>query len=746
MTALHVVYNSAPDTTGAAIRTRYLVETQARLGVRPVVVSSPFQPPADPSQAGGFEYCNDIRYYRCYNGADPARFMAAGKPWWERAARLAALGGFIGRIRQVARTEGAQVIHAHNLFFCGLAAEAAGRALGLPVIYEVRSLVEEGMDNIGWLLRPAWRGLEGLACRLASHVTVICEGLRGELIRRGLPDHRITVAGNGVDLEAHRPEAECAAGGLVAGYIGTLVDYEGVETLIEAAARLAPAHPGLRLVIVGDGPARPELERRARSRRLDSVVRFTGRVPHERVSDYYREIDLLVLPRRRTRLTDLVTPLKPLEIMAHARPLIASDCGGHRELIVDGVNGLLFPAGDAAALAHRMDALLADPVQRRRLGDSARAWVSRHRSWESQCRPVVELYQRLARGRRRGVLLVAPAPPGDPLGGVHNGVAMLLGSELAARHGLRVWDRSRGRRFAAFAAGLVLDRPRLVHIKSSSGVNFAESAVYAAAGRMLGLRVLLQLHSGDFERWYREQGRAGRWSIRGALRVPTDILVLSDYWKDVVSRLAPGRPVHLAPNGVEIPGQPAAGSPDGQMRVLTIATLGRHKGHFEILEAAARLRGRPIQFLLAGPDRASGRGEGEQVRRLATQLGLDGMVQFPGPVGPHRKAELLESCDVFLLPSRAEGMPNAVLEAMAAGLPVVATPVGALPEMLPDGVLIPVGDSAALAAALEFLLAFPDLRRHLGLRNRQIARQRYAFEHLVRRLDQIYSAGQGLRV
>src|SRR5262249_47358012 len=121
-----------------------------------------------------------------------------------------------------------------------------------------------------------------------------------------------------------------------------------------------------------------------------------GRVPHEEVGAYYGAIDLFVLPRRPTRLTDAVTPLKPLEIMARAKPLVASDCGGHRELVVEGTNGFLFPASSEGALADTIARLAAQPEALRELGTAARRWVAAHRSWRTAVAPTVELYTRLA--------------------------------------------------------------------------------------------------------------------------------------------------------------------------------------------------------------------------------------------------------------------------------------------------------------------------------------------------------------
>jgi glycosyltransferase involved in cell wall biosynthesis len=557
-----------------------------------------------------------------------------------------------------------------------------------------------------------------------------------------------------VDCEIHRPAGPEAGRQLrarlgippdafVLGYVGTLVPYEGLDALLDAAAM----HPGLRVLIVGDGSARAALEKQAS--RLGLSAQFVGRVPHQDVAAYYAAVNLFVLPRRPSRLTDLVTPLKPLEIMAHGRPLVAGDCGGHRELVIDGVNGFLADATDAATLA----GLLTDPERLERVARQAREWVVRRRSWEAQCRPVLDIYQQLVRRppARGGVLLVAPKPGLRPTGGVEVGVGLLLKSPLAERYRLRVWDRQpaagvrpalplrlarHAGEFARFAAWVAKRRPDVVHIKSSSGVNFVQSAVFVALSRALGRRTLLQLHSGEFEAWYRRQGVAGQWGLRRALRGASEIVVLSEGWRDRLQPLAGDTAVHLVPNGVEIPATfaPRRGN-GGLLRVLTIAAVGRHKGHFEILEAADRLRDRPLQFLLAGPI-----AEAEIIQR-AHALRLASNVAFLGSVGPREKWDLLAESDVFLLPSHAEGMPNAVLEAMGAGLPVIATPVGAMSEMLGEGAggrLIPVGDAGGLAQALLELEANPNLRRTMGEWNRARVEACYGMDRVLARLDDLY--------
>jgi PEP-CTERM/exosortase A-associated glycosyltransferase len=407
---LHVLYSAHPDVTGASIRSRYIVETQAAFGLEPVVISSPFQPPVDATLARGVEELNGVRYFRCFDDRYDHRFMVARKSLAARAKKLTALPAFVREVRRIARRERVDVIHGHSLFFCGLAAALAGRSLGLPSIYEVRSLIEEGLVEEGGassrgLLHSAYRSLDALSVRLATHVITISEGLRRDLTDRGVAGDRITVIGNGADVAAHGPAAARTPAMLetlgfppnafVVGYIGTLFAYESLDLVLDAVAALLPSIPELRLLVVGDGPAREALIARAAAAGITDYVRFTGRVPHEAVANHYATIDLFVLPRRPNRLTDLVTPLKPLEIMARGKPLLASSCGGHGELIVAGENGFLY---DAAAPNGLVDAIVSLHGRREDLaaiGPRARRWVSEHRSWSDVIQPTVPLYQRL---------------------------------------------------------------------------------------------------------------------------------------------------------------------------------------------------------------------------------------------------------------------------------------------------------------------------------------------------------------
>jgi glycosyltransferase involved in cell wall biosynthesis len=193
------------------------------------------------------------------------------------------------------------------------------------------------------------------------------------------------------------------AGKTVIGFAGSFYRYEGLDLLIDALALLAPRHPDLRVLLVGGGPQERALREQVRLRSLGDRVMFAGRVPQGQVHRYYELIDVLAYPRHRIRLTELVTPLKPLEAMAQGRMLVASDVGGHRELVRDGETGFLFPAGAAGALAATIEAVLARRADWPRLRDQARRFVESERTWARSAARYADVYESLAPAGRVAV-------------------------------------------------------------------------------------------------------------------------------------------------------------------------------------------------------------------------------------------------------------------------------------------------------------------------------------------------------
>lgn len=301
------------------------------------------------------------------------------------------------------------IIHAHSPVLNAMAAQRVSRRHGIPLIYEIRAFWEDAAVGNGtgtegspryWLTRQ----LETHAVRAADAVAVICEGLRSDLVARGIDSAKITVSPNGVDLDQFgapvpRDPVLTAKLGLegadVVGFIGSFYDYEGLDDLIAAMPRLVRARPRAKLLLVGGGPMEQALRDQALASPFTDHIVFVGRVPHDQVEHYYAQVDVLAYPRKAMRLTDLVTPLKPLEAMAQGRLVAASSVGGHRELIEDGVTGTLFAPDDPAAIAQALAGMFADRGfwDERRI--VARDFVERERNWSSNILRYEPVYQRL---------------------------------------------------------------------------------------------------------------------------------------------------------------------------------------------------------------------------------------------------------------------------------------------------------------------------------------------------------------
>ncbi len=394
---LHVFDHSLPLHSGYTFRSANILRQQGRMGWQTFHLTSPKQGPCSVAE----EEAEGLHFYRT---APPTgllgRLPVAGLWALMRATEA--------RLLQLARALQPDLIHAHSPLLNAYPALHVGRRLGIPVVYEIRAFwedaaVDHGSTNEGSLRYRLTQWLETRAVRQADRVVTICEGLRQDLVARGIPAEKIGVVPNAVDAEAFvpggEPDPELRArlgltGKRVLGFIGSFYAYEGLDLLLAALPQLLAVDPDIRVLLVGGGPQEANLKAQAQALGVADKVVFTGRVPHREVNRYYDQIDLLVYARHPMRLTELVTPLKPLEAMAQQRLFIASDVGGHRELIRDGETGLLFRAGDVGALARRaLDALdLADGGARLRA--AGRRFVESERNWPRTVANYREIYGR----------------------------------------------------------------------------------------------------------------------------------------------------------------------------------------------------------------------------------------------------------------------------------------------------------------------------------------------------------------
>ncbi|MBS0305645.1 MAG: glycosyltransferase, exosortase A system-associated [Proteobacteria bacterium] len=395
MRILHVLDHSIPLHSGYTFRTLAIVRGQRRLGWETFHLTGPKHTGA----AAPEEDVDGLRFHR--TSAPQGAPALPGLDQWLLMRQIEA------RLEQVARQVQPHVLHAHSPVLDAIPALRVGRRLGIPVVYEVRAFwedaaVDHGTTAEGSLRYRLTQRIETHALRQARHVFTICEGLRRDIVARGIAPGRVTVIPNAVDIETFEPggtpDAALAAalglaGATVVGFIGSFYAYEGLDLLLEALPALLARRPEVRVLLVGGGPQDAALKAQAAALGLADKVVFTGRVPHAQVQRYYDLVDVLAYPRHSMRLTELVTPLKPLEAMAQGRLLVASDVGGHKELIRHGETGWLFEAGNAQALAGAVDELLAHRERWPALRAAGRAFVERERNWTrsvARYRPVFE--------------------------------------------------------------------------------------------------------------------------------------------------------------------------------------------------------------------------------------------------------------------------------------------------------------------------------------------------------------------
>ncbi len=389
MTVLHILDHSVPIVSGYSSRSRSIVQGQKDLGLRPIVLTSPKQG----SVRDDIETIDGFRYYRAGQTGGRLPFVGECRQMVQMAKRIIA----------VARAERVSVLHAHSPLLNGLPALWAGRRLGLPVVYEARAFWEDAAVDLGTFREGSLRYrisrmLETLLFRKADHVVTICDGMRADVIRRGVNAERVAAVPNGVDTDwfEPRPRAQEVVsrfgldGGPVFGFIGSFYHYEGLEFLISCFPQLLRRVPGARLLLVGGG--REEVALRAMATHLGIPVIFGGQVPHSEIRDFYSAIDVFVCPRQRMRLTELVTPLKPLEAMAMGRGVLASNVGGLAELIRHEETGLLFPAGSQEEFVAQAARLGDNPEFRDWLGKRARSHVVEKRTWARAVEKYLDLY------------------------------------------------------------------------------------------------------------------------------------------------------------------------------------------------------------------------------------------------------------------------------------------------------------------------------------------------------------------
>ena len=410
---LHILDHSVPLHSGYTFRTCEILSEQKRLGFETFQVTGPKHTLAARTDSEQ-EYTDGLHFYRT---PLPSGLLAK-LPIFNQWAVVIALQK---RLQQIIKEIKPHVLHAHSPALNGKAAIRVSKQHNLPVLYEIRAFWEDAAVDHGtsseWGTRyRVSRMLETSVIKQAAAVTTICEGLRSDIIARGIDARKVTVIPNAVNIEKF---SLCESvdpilrqhlgldGKTVLGFIGSFYAYEGLDVLLQALPKIRTVKSDVCILLVGGGPDDAKLQRLVKTLDIEKHVVFAGRVSHDEITRYYDLVDLFVYPRLSMRLTELVTPLKPLEAMARGRLVVASDVGGHRELIRSGETGELFKAGDSEALAQAVIRLMLQKETWSRRCRVARHYVEQERTWSKSVAKYRTIYESLvankqARNQRLG--------------------------------------------------------------------------------------------------------------------------------------------------------------------------------------------------------------------------------------------------------------------------------------------------------------------------------------------------------
>jgi PEP-CTERM/exosortase A-associated glycosyltransferase len=406
---LHVLDHSRPLLSGYSVRSHSLITAQEHIGFFPQAVTGPLQGTDD---AGAEELTIDGIAYRrtALKPGIEQRIIQSRLPVLREMSVVRLLRK---RILEILEEQTFDVIHAHSPSLCGLAALQAARAREIPFVYEIRAFwedaaVDQQKTKVSSPRYQISRGLESYVAKRADAVVGIARHILEDLRERGIESKKLFHVPNGVNagrFTALPRDAELAAHlGLgdapVLGFIGSLYRYEGIAWMVRASERLRREGVKFQMLIVGHGEDSQDINAAIQELRAQDYIKAVGQVAHEHVQSYYSLMDVLVYPRRSIRLTELTTPLKPLEAMAQRKAVLASDVGGIRELVEPEIPCLLFKADDVEDFCRQAKQLICHGTFREELAERGRQMILREKDWDILAERYRAVYQQ-AQNRAR---------------------------------------------------------------------------------------------------------------------------------------------------------------------------------------------------------------------------------------------------------------------------------------------------------------------------------------------------------
>ncbi len=365
---------------------------------------------------------------------------------------------------------------------------------------------------------------------------------------------------------------------------------------------------------------------------------------------------------------------------------------------------------------------------------------------------------------KKKILVLGMVPP--PVGGMAIYMRDMLDSNLKEKYNLVHFDTSKktsenrplivGLGYQLFLIlkliwALIIKRPHLVHIHICSHLSFFRSSIDFAIAKLFLRKVILHIHGASFIDFYRNSSKIKKVILRTILRKSNKIIVLSSHWKRFFQEVVDKEQIKIVPNGVSISRfqhsdyaklKEKRKQPTKIFTILFLGALGKRKGIYDIVKAMPLILEKNDKFLLkiVGPEEDSG--VRTEIKAMCNQNNLTKNVNILSPVDGVEKYNLLSESDVFILPSYAENFPIAMIEAMAAGLPLIMSNIKAISEIIQDGVngfLVEPGNYEGIAKKILFLMQNREIGFQMGKRNFNLAREKYDFKMVVQKLDGIYS-------
>jgi glycosyltransferase involved in cell wall biosynthesis len=604
----------------------------------------------------------------------------------------------------------------------------------------------------------------GLA-RITNRIVTVSDAARRFMAEElSIPADRVSVIRNGVDTDRFSPREtqEKINDPIVVGTVGNLTPVKNQGVLIRALSRLLNDGLKVELRIAGEGPQREELTKLATCLGIPNNVDLLGHL--DDVSGFLRQLDIFVLPS-----FNEANPNALLEAMASGLACVGSRVGGIEELLDEGCVGRLTEVNNEADLACAIAELIQNPSLRANLGQAAREHVCRNYDMKQMIAAYDSLYREVGRyasvfknmkgdslepkDYRPRVLMLGPLPP--PTGGMAIVVNNLQRSALAKLCKLTVMNTGKTtadnrrivegilaqlRLMIKLMSSIRRENLKFVHIHTCSGFTFWRDCIHMFIGRLLGCQIVWHIHGAYFDRFVGSLNPVRETILRICFENAASVIVLSEEWKRKLQSVAPKARWCIVPNGVDIP-QHVNKAKSDRTHFLFLGDLSKRKGIYDLIEAIVKAQSRGFKGVIYVAGGETMPGERYEVEQVIQKFGCQDRILLLGRISGEEKNRALKEADCLLLPSHAEGLPVAILEGMAYALPIIATKVGAIPEVITDGkegFLIAPQDVEALADRLLQIEDDPNLRLDMGQAARRRVELCYTLDGMVDRLVNIY--------